>query len=72
MFTPREEKIIQLYLIEGKSFEEVRTILEAETSPMPATRLEQLLIKIGKKAMWYSNKFEESKQSQKGPQEIQA
>lgn len=68
--TPREERIVKLYLIEGKSFAETRRALNRPDSEgnkpthISADRLKQLLNKVGRKAMFYSKKFVDSREGE--------
>jgi hypothetical protein len=64
-FTPREEFIVQHYLIEAKSFAEVRRLLNAREKErerggvhVSATRLRQIIAKVGRKAAHYSKHFD--------------
>jgi hypothetical protein len=62
--TPRERRVIQLYLIEGLTFAELRRFFNKDRGDRPyltTLRLKQILAKAGRKAIFYSDKFVESR-----------
>lgn len=62
--SPRERFVVQKLMIEGKSFAEVRRLLNesgprASSSSVSVLRLKQILAKAGRKAVFYSDKFDD-------------
>lgn len=57
LLTPREQKIIELILVEGKSIKECREVIEwIGKGKIPSERLRQCMIKAGRKILHYSQK----------------
>jgi hypothetical protein len=67
-FTPRQQFVIEQYLIEGKPLIQVRRALNrheenlgVKLRPVSTDHLKVILAKAGKRAIFYSNYFEKKR-----------